>query len=151
MINGTYQDKTLTDLTRLAFLRLAQAFGTVSGPTQRIAVTDAPQALPTSVTQNGAVSVGAAQIAYGQPSSIDPRSLQVSSPVVASSVLITVETFSIRYTLGGATPTQGPSGVGHSAQVGQLIVLDNPADVASFRFINLTNGSAAALMVTAGF
>ena len=128
-MTGTYSDKTLTDVQKMAFQRLAQANGTVSGLTQKLASSDVAQALPASVTQSSQLRIGVS--------------------VLAVSALITVEGNSIRYAFGGAAPTQ--AGLGHLLIAGASLKLDNPDDIASFQFISATAGQAAVLQVTAGF
>ena len=150
-LTGTYVDKTMTDVQRLAFLRLAQAFGTRSGATQALASSDVAQGLPTSVTQDGAFYTGMQRIQRDQTGQEDPTGTFKTVPVLASSALITVENASIRYAFGGVAPTQGANPVGHLLEAGQSLKLDNPADVASFQFISAVAATPAVLQVTAGF
>jgi len=95
------------------------------GQTQRLTATDSAQQLPSSVTQ----SAGKQAIA----------------------VLITCEENNIRFALGGVTPTQGASGVGHVLYAGQSVRIAHPDAVSSFKFINEANGQNAVLQVTPEF
>ena len=60
-------------------------------------------------------------------------------------VLITVETYDIRFSWG-TDPVQ--NGVGHLLTVGQSIKLTNPKQILDFRFINKTNAENSILMIT---
>lgn len=62
----------------------------------------------------------------------------------AKTATITVETAQIRWTKDGTAPT---TLIGHLANVGSVIQLDNPGDISRFRAIR-TGASSGALEVT---
>jgi len=95
------------------------------GPTTRLAASDTAQSLPSNViTKDGKDAVA---------------------------VLITCEENDIRFALGGVTPTQGASAVGHVLAVGESIRLASPEAVTTFKFINKTNGQNGVIQVTPEF
>jgi len=69
----------------------------------------------------------------------------------AIAILVTCEENDIRFALGGATPTQGASAVGHVLAVGESIRLASPEAVTTFKFINKTNGQNGVIQVTPEF
>ncbi|MFQ6609134.1 MAG: hypothetical protein ACE5EE_11500 [Fidelibacterota bacterium] len=69
----------------------------------------------------------------------------------AKKCTITIETNSARYCLGGATPTDGASGLGHKVVDGDSIVLTSWKAIDTFKIINFTGGSNVVLQVTSEF
>ena len=61
-------------------------------------------------------------------------------------VTISCEDNPIRYAFGGIVPTQ--AGTGHILYPGSVLKLGHPAAVASFKYINHTNGSNAVIQIT---
>lgn len=68
------------------------------------------------------------------------------SPAIA--VIITCETNQIRFCLGGATPEEGATGLGHILYVGQSIRLASGRAIQDFSFINHTDAAEAILQCT---
>jgi hypothetical protein len=90
------------------------------GPTTSVSSTDSAQNFSTSLIKNG--------------------------NFYADGILITCETNSIRFALGGAVPTQ--AGLGHILASGGSIRLTGKAQISSFQFISQSSGQAATLQVT---
>jgi len=74
-----------------------------------------------------------------------------ASGATAVAVLITCETNNIRFGLGGTTPTQGASGIGHLLYVGQSLRLTHPQAIRTFSFVSAANGVAGAIQTTFEF
>lgn len=68
--------------------------------------------------------------------------------VKAIGALISVETFPIRYCVGGSTPT---TSLGHLLNPGDVLVLKNWKAVETFKHINKVSGSNSLLQVSVEF
>lgn len=65
----------------------------------------------------------------------------------AQRAMITLETKSIRYRVDGGTPVISPAS-GHKLDAGDVLNLNNYADIAAFSFISEVAGQAGTLRVT---
>lgn len=126
MATNAYSKKTLNDLTYEAMRRLSQTTALKSGPTFRVASSDTAQTITSTYIT-------------------DPEGFQ------AVRALVTVESNNVRIAFGGTVPTQGATPVGHVVSAGQTLIIDNPTDLATFRFINATASSNGVLQITPGY
>ncbi len=126
MIPNSYNSYSLMDLVLVVLRSMAQATSRKPTTTQRLTGSDAAQALPDSLVKD----------ANGN---------------YAGSVLITCEDNDVRFTISATTPTQGASAVGHILRPGDFYTLDNPNEVANFRFLNRVSGSVGIIQATAKF
>jgi len=100
-------------------------------------------------------TAGKAKITWQQTSSDTKASLTAANIVNAAGekaigVLITLETYDVRYTLDGDTsPTI--TGVGHKMIANSGLILDNPGEVRDFQFISKTTGEHGVLTITSLF
>lgn len=72
----------------------------------------------------------------------------ITIPSGTTGALITCESNTIRFALGGAVPTQTGNKLGHVLEAGQSLHLSHGSAVKTFRFISDVNGSAGILQVT---
>ena len=70
-------------------------------------------------------------------------------PAIAA--FITCEDHGVRYCFGGATPTEGGTGLGHVLPANGDIYLNNSQLIQTFSFINEAAQSAAVIQVTMEF
>lgn len=74
-----------------------------------------------------------------------PANIVTNNSRNAVRVVITCETYPIRYAFGGVIPTNT---VGHILAANGSLIIGHPAGIASFRFINASAGNNAALQIT---
>ncbi len=103
-------------------MRIVQTFSGNPGATTKVASTNTAAIISTSITQSGGV--------------------------LAKTLLLTVETFSIRIAFGGTVPT---TSTGHLLKDGDVLRLDNRKAIETLRVISGTTDAHASLQVTAGF
>ena len=87
-------------------------------------------------------------VATQKVTSSDTAASLPTNVLKCQAVLITVENASIRFCVGGSTPT---TSLGHVVANGDSLRLTNPAQVSSFKYISAVGGSAASLMITGEF
>lgn len=80
-----------------------------------------------------------------------PAGVRIASGKSARFATITLEDNDIRYTLGGSTPTQGASGLGHVLYPGDVLELYTKNQIDAFRHINAINSADAVIQVTAEY
>lgn len=72
-----------------------------------------------------------------------------SVPAGATVAVITVEVDAVRFTLDGTTPTvTADTGLGHTADAGDVVILTGNQEINAFRVINETASNNAELRVT---
>lgn len=96
----------------------------------------------------GGVPYGPVVVAGTNANQTLPAAILSNNSRSAIRVVITCETNPIRYAFGGIIPTSGASGTGHILAANESLVIGHPGGITTFRFINHTANSNAALQIT---
>jgi len=102
---------------------------------------------------------GKAKITWQQTSTNTAAGLTAANIIGAAlqnavGALITSETYDIRYTLDGTTPTTSTgdgADFGHIMYAGAGIILDDPGQIQNFQFVSKTADSHGVLHITSFF
>jgi len=109
----------------------------------------------TTTTYDSARIVSGENLRVGNTTYCVALSGHTDAPMsVARSIFITAETNTIRYCVGGATPTNAgatPASFGVPLTAGQSIVLSSPHELYTFSMINAASGSNAVVNIIVCF